>query len=236
MKILATIAARGGSKGVKNKNILPLAGKPLILYSIEQMLGWGGFEKFIVSTDSEQIADIAVKGGAEVPFMRPAELATDGCGKLDVLRHALITAQEYYKTTFDTLIDLEVPSPIRKVKDIENAIELFEKNKPDCVFSVVEAKKNPYFSMLEVDENGFAVLCKKPPKDIFSRQDAPVVYQINGSIYVYDSKFLLDKKNTLPYSGKAILHVMDDITTFDIDSEADLKFIEYLIKEGIIDQ
>jgi len=234
MKILAVIGARGNSKGVKDKNIRNLAGKPLILYSIEQMLEWGGFERFIVSTDSEQIAEIAVKAGAEVPFLRPAELATDSCGKLDVLRHALINAQEYYQTDFDTLIDIEVPSPLRKVKDIENAVELFEKNRPDCVFSVVKAKKNPYFSMLEVDKNGLAVLCKKPSKDIFSRQDAPKVYQINGSIYIYDSKFLLDKKNTLPYSGRAMLYVMDDITTFDIDSEVDFKFVEYLIKEGII--
>lgn len=233
MKILATIAARGGSKGLKNKNIKDLLGKPLIAYTIEQVNKWGRYDKFIVSTDSKEIANIAIRFGAMVPFMRPVELANDTSGKLDVLRHSLVKSERHYRTRFDVLLDLDATAPIRTIEDIENIVKLFEEANADCVFSVVKARRSPYFNMVEEKEDGTITICKKLTDEIVRRQDAPIVYEMNASMYVYRRDFLLDINNKLPYSGKSMVYKMGELSCVDIDSELDFKFIEFLIREGI---
>ncbi|MHC4242033.1 MAG: acylneuraminate cytidylyltransferase family protein [Planctomycetota bacterium] len=235
MKILAVVAARGGSKGLKDKNIKELAGKPLIVHTIEQVRQWGGYEKFIVSTDSEKIADIAVKAGVDIPFLRPAELATDTCGKLVVLRHALIEAEKHYQIKFDALIDLQVTSPIRTVQDIENAVRLFEDKRPDCVTSVVRSRINPYFGMIKVNEDGLVSLFMPESHSITRRQDAPKVYNENGAVYIYDREFLLDPTNVTNLSGTALAYEMDELSAVDIDTEIDFKFLDFLVKERYVD-
>lgn len=234
LKILATIAARGGSKGVKNKNIRPLLGKPLIAYSIKQLLRWGKFDRFIVSTDSPNIAAVARRYAAEVPFLRPARLATDTACKLDALRYTLVQAERYYNTRFDVLFDLDATAPIRTLRDMDNIVNLFKKKRPDCVFSVVKARRNPYFNMVEVQADGACKICKKLPASVVRRQDAPGVYEMNASMYVYGRKFLMDAKNKLPYSGRAFVYKMNELSSFDIDSEMDFKFIEFLAREGLV--
>lgn len=234
MKILATIAARGGSKGIRNKNIRQLAGKPLISYTIAQVIKWGKYEKFIVSTDSKEIANIALKYGAEAPFLRPPELATDTSGKMDALRHAFIKSEKHYGIKFDALLDLDATAPIRTIEDIENVVRLFREKKPDCIFSVVRARKNPYFNMVEMQQDGFVTLCKQLPQEVKRRQDAPSVYEMNASIYIYDRNFLLDEENTMPYLKKAMIYEMGELSAVDIDSEIDFRFVEFLIKERII--
>ena len=234
MKILATIAARGGSKGVPGKNIRNLAGRPLIVYTIEQILRWGKFEKFIISTDSKEIADIASEYGAEVPFMRPTALAGDTVGKLDALRHALMESEKHYGAKFDALLDLDATAPIRTVNDIDNIVKLFQEKDAECVFSVVKSHKNPYFNMIEKRTDGTAELCKQPSVNILSRQASPAVYDLNASIYVYDRKFLLDANNKTPISKRSFFYEMDQISGVDIDTEVDFKFVEFLIKEGIV--
>jgi CMP-N,N'-diacetyllegionaminic acid synthase len=234
MNILTVIAARKGSKGVRDKNIRILGDKPLIVHTIDQVLAWGGYEKFIVSTDSEDIAGIASKYGAEVPFMRPSELATDDCGKIDVLRHALLESEKVYNAEFDALLDLDVTSPLRTVEDISRIVEIFRLERPDCVFSVVEARKNPYFNMVELREDGTAVLSKQLSRETLRRQDSPEVYEMNASMYIYDRGFILDANNRMPYSKKALVYKMDEISRVDIDSELDFKYIEFLIKEGLV--
>ncbi|MDD5005753.1 MAG: acylneuraminate cytidylyltransferase family protein [Candidatus Omnitrophica bacterium] len=233
MKILGTIAARGGSKSVKNKNIRNLLGKPLIAYTIEQMIKWGKYEKFIVSTDSKKIIDIALFYGAEVPFVRPKRLAGDKTGKLEALRHALKESEKFYKIRFDALLDIDATSPIRTVNDIEGVVNLFIKNNVDCVFSVVKSRRNPYFNMIEKDKEGVK-LCKQRPKIILRRQDAPLVYDMNSSIYIYKREFLLEEKNRMPYSKKFLIYEMPSLSGVDIDSELDFKFIEFLVKEGVV--
>lgn len=231
MKILATIAARAGSKGAKGKNARNLLGKPLISYTIEQLLRWGKFDAFIVSTDSEDIADIARRHGVDVPFMRPAELSTDITGKQDVLRHALIAAEKHYSTRFDGLLDCDATAPIRTVHDIERIVEIFKDKQPNCIFSVIKARKNPYFNMVEIQNNGLAMPCKRLARDVKRRQDAPVVYQMNASLYIYRRDFLLDSENTMPYSKGAMVYEMEEESAFDIDSEFDFKLIEFLMRE-----
>ncbi|MBN1645404.1 acylneuraminate cytidylyltransferase family protein [Candidatus Woesearchaeota archaeon] len=234
-RILVTICARGGSKGIKNKNIKELAGKPLIAYTIETAKKWGKASRIICSTDSEQIAQAAKKYGAEVPFMRPTELATDTAGKLGVIRHAWKECKRIYNEKYDIVIDLDVTSPLRTVQDIENALAEFIHKQPDILFSVVEARKNPYFNMVELDERGYAHLSKQPNKPVLRRQDAPKVYDMNASMYFYSINFMQDESHTTTTGADRIsIYVMTDINSMDIDKELDFNFIEFMIKQGII--
>lgn len=230
--LLITICARGGSKGVKNKNIRKLLGKPLIYYTIKQAKEWGRGKHIVVSTDSVVVARIAKDLGAEVPFIRPADLATDTAGKVAVIRHALNSCEQIYGEKYQTVIDLDVTSPIRKVSDLENIYQLFMKKRPKTLFSVVPAHRNPYFNMVEEGEDGKMHLCKEG--NIARRQDAPKVYDMNASIYIYDRKYLLQEGNESAVSDNTIAYLMDDVSRTDIDSELDFKFIEFLVKEKII--
>lgn len=234
MRILINIAARGGSKGVSNKNIRPLMGKPLLCYTIEQALRWGRASRVIVSTDSRKIADVARGCGAEVPFMRPGELATDTAPKLPVLRHALRECERIYSETYDLVVDLDPTSPVRKLEDLNACLEKFLRDRPYNLFSVVHAHKNPYFNIVEEKPDGFVKLCKELPEGVYTRQSAPMVYALNASIYIYDREFLLDDRNTFVVSDRSSYYVMPDISGYDIDREIDFEFIEFLIAKGRI--
>jgi len=232
--LLVTVCARAGSKGVKGKNIRNLCGKPLIAYTIEQAKNWGKFTRLICSTDSKRIAGIARNYGAEVPFLRPKKLANDTAGKIDVLRHALLESERLYGIKFDALLDLDVTSPIRDARDIENIVNLFKSRKADCVFSVVKAHRNPYFNMVEERLNATVGICKRLRQAVVRRQDAPRVYDMNASMYVYKRAFLLGRKNKMPYSGRSLIYKMPEESRIDIDSELDFKLMEFLVKEGLV--
>lgn len=232
MKILVVIAARGGSKGVKYKNIRPLSGKPLIGYSIEQALRWGKARHVVVSTDSHKIRDIARRYGAEAPFIRPKKLAGDNTPKLPVIRHALIESERLFNERYDIVVDLDATAPIRQLKDLDNCLSLFIKKKPTTLFSVVKAHRNPYFNMVEKKSDGFIKLSKKLPHKVVRRQDAPEVYSMNASIYFYSRKFLIQHNHITPFSKRTAVYIMDDLSAFDIDREIDFRFIDFLIKQG----
>jgi len=227
MKILCTICARGGSKGVKGKNIRELMGKPLIAYTIETAQAWGNFEDIIVSTDSPEIKQTALAYGAKVPFLRPKELATDTAGKLDVMKHTVSFMEEQGKN-YDITIDLDVTSPLRTAEDIENAYKKLVEENLDIVFSVCEARKNPYFNMVELDEEEKPRLCKKLDGVVLSRQMAPRVYELNASIYVFKKDYLM-KTNTV-YAESAGIYIMPQERSVDIDNEIDFEFVEYMMK------
>lgn len=231
--ILITICARGGSKGVKGKNIRNLLGYPLIYYTIKQAQDWSKAKRVVVSTDSKDIAKLAKKFKAEVPFTRPPKLATDKAAKIPVIRHALITSEKFFKEKYDLIMDLDVTSPIRKVQDLENALKLFLKESPKTLFSVVPAHRNPYFNMVEESTLGRVKICKQNSR-FATRQEAPKVYDMNASIYIYKREYLLDKKNNSSISDDSVAYVMDENSKTDIDSELDFKFIEFLVKEGIV--
>ena len=231
MKIIGTICARGGSKGLPKKNIMPLAGKPLIAYTIEVALKWKKMDKLIVSTDNEEIANISKKYGADTPFMRPAELATDDAGKLPVLQHAVKFCEKEYNTRYDAIVDLDPTSPLRKISDLDNALNKFLNSDADVLYSVCRARKSPYFNMVELDENGYAHLSKPLKNRIVRRQDSPDVYDMNASIYIFKRDFLLTADSI--HSGKAVVYVMDDISAFDIDREIDFQFIEFLLEREV---
>jgi CMP-N-acetylneuraminic acid synthetase len=180
------------------------------------------------------IATAAQKYGAQIPFLRPANLATDTAGKRGVLRHALRFMEDQMKTKIPILIDLDATAPIRKVSDIQNALDVFLKRKAQCVFSVTPCRKNPYFNMVELNSQGWTVLCKQPPKPIIRRQDAPKVYDMNASIYVYDRDFLLDERINTVFSNRSASVAMDEWSAFDIDTELDFQFIEFLVKKKVV--
>ncbi len=230
--ILLTICARGGSKGVKNKNIREIAGKPLIAHTIKVAKDWGKADRIVCSTDSEEIAKAAREAGAEVPFMRPAELATDESSKMDVIRHAVYESEKKYGENYNTIVDLDVTSPVRTVEDLEGCLKIFQEKDLDSVFSVTNARKSPYFNVVELNDEGYAHLSKEPLSPIVRRQDSPEVYDMNASIYFYKKEFLMKPETESPISDKSAIYVMDDISSAEIDSELDLAFLEFLIEKG----
>ncbi len=229
MEILCTICARGGSKGVPNKNIRKLVDKPLIAWTIEQAIAWGKAKYVVVSTDSEEIAEIAIKYGAIVPFKRPEQLATDNAAKMPVIQHATAFMEKAEHTKFDYVIDLQPTSPLRLVEDIEMAFQsLLKKPEANNIYSACEASSSPYFNMVEQTNEGYVVLSKHTPEAIIRRQDAPSVYEMNGSIYVYKRDYLLKTESV--HSEKTLLYLMPKDRSVDIDSELDFRIVELLMK------
>jgi CMP-N,N'-diacetyllegionaminic acid synthase len=232
--ILIFIGARGGSKGVKGKNIRSLAGKPLIVHTIKQALKWGKAKRVVVSTDSPNIAKIAKQAGALVPFLRPAQLASDKAPKLLAVKHCLAECEKLLDDNYDIVVDLDATAPIRSIKDLDACLRLFLKYKPTTLFSVVSAHKNPYFNMVEEKKDGRIELCKKLPGRIVRRQDAPKVYAMNASIYFYQRDYLANTENPSPITNNSRVYVMDELSGVDIDREIDFKFVEFLVKEGLV--
>ncbi|MFX0025167.1 MAG: cytidylyltransferase domain-containing protein [Candidatus Hermodarchaeota archaeon] len=230
MKILGTICARGGSKGIKNKNIRMLLGKPLIAHSIETLKAWGKADRIVCSTDSQEIQKIARDYGAETPFVRPKELAADTAGKLDVLKHMLKFCEDEEDLKYDYIVDLDPTSPLRLVKDIENAIKILNEKRADLILSVYKAHKNPYFNMIELNNEGYAQICKKSESNLVSRQQAPQVYSVNASIYIYRRDYLANISNLL--EGKVGIYEMPDYS-IDIDRPIDFDFIEFIVRKGV---
>jgi CMP-N,N'-diacetyllegionaminic acid synthase len=231
-KVLCVIGARGGSKGVPRKNIRNLLGKPLITWSIEQAFASKYIDRVIVSTDCHEIAEIAVASGASVPFSRPFELSTSEVGKFSVFKHALSMCSQIYQEEFEVYLDLDCTSPLRSISDIDNSLELFEKAKAlgaDGVFSICEARKNPYFNLVETDADGFLDFSKKCSPPIIRRQDAPKVYEHVASIYALDPAYVLSSSNLL--DGKLIGYDIGQDKSLDIDSEFDFKLVEYLMSQ-----
>jgi len=217
---------RGGSKGVPDKNLRPLLGKPLMAYTIEQALQSKLFEHVVVSTDSEEIAKMSRSFGAEAWFLRPSEMATDDVSKLPAIRHAFLESERHYGVEFDVLVDLDVTSPLRLIKDITGAYEQFVSEDADILITASPSRKSPYFNMVE-NVNGLVQLVKPPDRSIVRRQDAPQVFDMNASIYIWKREALLGY-DTL-FTDKTSLFVMPEERSVDIDTEMDWNTVEYII-------
>ncbi|WP_432240584.1 cytidylyltransferase domain-containing protein [Herbaspirillum robiniae] len=190
-RVIAFIFARGGSKGLPGKNVRPLAGKPLIAHSIDIARRCQFVETVIVSTDDEEIAAVARSHGAEVPFMRPSELATDTAPEWLAWRHAI----EWVRTQrgdFDIFLSLPATSPFRTVEDVEACVRTLEEDAAtDVVVTVRAAERSPYFNMVVLNEDGKAELVIKPTSAVSRRQDAPVLYDITTVAYAARPQFIL---------------------------------------------
>ena len=226
--ILATICCRGGSKGVPGKNIKPLNGKPLIAYTIESAKQSRYINELIISTDDSAIADIARSYGANVPFMRPAHLASDTASKWPVFIHAVETYEQLTGNTVDYLVDLDVTVPLKTYQDIDGAIQMALQNPDtDVVITGYEPERNPYFNMMEIGEDGFASIVKKGNKPIVRRQDAPKVYSLTPAAYVIKKSALYAYEHWS--NAKCKIYEMPRERAVDIDTEIDFKIVEFLI-------
>ena len=226
MKILCTLCMRSGSKGVKNKNLKLINNKPLMYYTINQAKKSKLFENIVVSTDSKKILRKAKYYGAEGWFLRPKKLASDYSTKVPVIKHALFEAEKYYKKNFDIIFDLDVTSPLRKVLDIKNAYKHFINKKADILVTGCKSRKNPYFNMTEIINNKLQI-AKSFRRNIYRRQDAPVTYDLNASIYIWKRKSLVDFKSF--YKAKTVLYEMPGRRSWDIDTNFDFKVVKYLL-------
>lgn len=229
MKTLYLIPARGGSKGIPGKNIKPLAGKPLICYTIDAARGVAADEDICVSTDSLEIKDIVEKHGLTVPFLRPYELSTDEASTEDVIKHAL----DFYRQKgldYELVVLLQPTSPLRTGFHIREACKKFS-GELDMLVSVCEAKANPYYVLFEEEENGF--LFKSKDANFTRRQECPVVYELNGAIYIINLKSLKEKR--IKNFNKIKKYEMERASSIDIDDEFDWLVAEILIfkRKGI---
>lgn len=230
-KILGIIPARGGSKGLPGKNILPLLGKPLILWTIEQAFLSRYLDKIIVSTEDEEIAEIAKKNGAEVPFIRPKELATDNAKGIDVVIHA-IEWFEKNRDSFDLIMLLQPTSPLRTVEDIDSAIRLLFKKKAQGIVSICEAEHPPLWANV-VPADGCMKDFIRPEILNKNRQEIQVFYRINGAIYLAYCNYLKSQKSF--FGKETYAYVMHRERSIDIDTDIDFKFAEFLLQRIQLD-
>ena len=226
--ILGHIGARMGSKGVPGKNVRPVCGKPLIDWSLDQLLASPRVGAVVVSTDDPALYAHAVHRGALAIGLRPAHLATDTAGKWGVWQHAL-GAAEALAGPAEAFLDLDCTSPLRLPQDIDAALDLFEAERPDMVMSCCEARKNPYFNLVEPDASGALHVSKPMPGGVVARQQAPVVYEHAASTYVVDPAYL--RRASGLWEGRVIPYLMPPERCVDIDTAFDLQFVEWLMRQ-----
>lgn len=224
MKNLAIIPARSGSKGLKDKNIKLLKGKPLMAYTIEAAIESQIFEKIIVSTDSLAYAEIAIKYGAEVPFLRPQHLAVDEATTNDVIID-LLKKLKFDGEMFDYFMILQPTSPLRTSDDIKNAMMLLKEKDANAVVSLCQSEHSPFFTGvlsedLQIDGFISKELCSR-------RQDLPKYYRLNGAIYMVNVNYFLEYQDF--YKEKCYAYVMDKSKSIDIDDEFDFRIADLLI-------
>lgn len=222
--ILGLIPARGGSKGIPRKNIKLIAGKPLIAWTIEAALRSGMLSAVVVTTDDEEIAEVARRHGAQVPFMRPAELAQDGTPGVDPVLHALDMLPSH-----DTVLLLQPTSPLRTTADINDCIEQARRLKAPCMVSVSEAQQHPYWMYRLDAEQRLRTLLDVP--HVTRRQDLPPVYAANGALYYADAAWLRARRTFITTDTAA--YVMPAQRAVDLDTLLDWKLAELLLKEQI---
>lgn len=237
MNILFTLCGRAGSKGVKGKNARDFMDIPLCWYSmagialyIKQNTTANDCIDIVLNTDSEDLIRL-VESASELPITilrRDESLAGDRVPKVAVILDCLTRAEKTFNTNYDVVVDLDITSPLRKVEDIKNAIERkILRPEVDVVYSVAPSRRNPYFNMAK-EENGF--FCKAIPSNFTTRQEAPVFYDMNASIYAYSPKALKEKEQATFFNSNCDAVVMQDTGILDIDSEEDYELMQVIAK------
>ena len=231
--ILISVCARGGSKGIPGKNLKDLNGKPLIDYTltfIEKLKESLEFDLYF-SSDDQQIVNHLIKKGYNVPDIREKKLAKDHTPKIDVIRNALLNAENHFCKPYDYVIDLDVTSPLRHVKDIIDAFAQLKNDQNALnIFSVSRSRKNPYFNMIERKEDGYfkKVISKD---EITGRQQTPVVYELNASFYILTKAFLEGDYRKM-VTDKSLIYEMPHLC-FDIDEPIDFQLMEAVLKNNL---
>ena len=219
MNVLCLIPARGGSKGLPNKNIKSFLSKPLIEWTIEIALQCEFIDKVIVSTDSDEIAYISSKAGADIPFKRPSNLALDTSPAINVVMHAL-----KYLDKYDHVVVLQPTSPLRSLDDLNSAFNLYINNESDSLVSICKASKHPSWSYFLGPSN--ELIPFDSSKNYICRQDFVPTYFLNGAIYINSREFIFNQKAFI--NENTIGYIMPEERSIDIDSDLDFKIAEFL--------
>lgn len=223
---LCTICVRGGSKGVPGKNVRDLAGKPLLVHSIEQARASGLFHAIGISSDSEHILELARKNGIDYAIRRPDELASDQAAKLPVIRHCVESIERESGKTFDVMVDLDATSPLRLPADIAVAVEMLAEPGVDNVVTGMPGRRSPYFTIMERTPDGGVQLSKIIEPRPVRRQDAPPCFDMNASVYAWNRSGFWSNDGL--FGPRTRLYVMPESRSIDIDSELDWQFVEFL--------
>lgn len=236
MNILITICARGGSKGIPGKNIKILNGKPLIGYTIDiakRFQEKHGNVEIALSTDSDEIMQVAEQCGLSSDYKRPASLGGDTVGKIDAIKDIVLYTENAKGIKYDYVLDMDVTSPLRTMQDLEEALELMETDSNALsIFSVNEAGRSPYFNQVEQKENGYFNKVKDAGI-VLTRQSAPKVYDLNASFYIYRREFFdLDYKGAI--TDRSLIYLMKH-TCFDLDHPIDFEIISILLENNKLD-
>jgi len=236
MSVVALICAREGSKGLPGKNLRPLAGRPLVVRAIDQALSVSRVDRVIVSTDSDQIAAVSRSAGAEVPFQRPSELARDESPEWLVWRHALSYLKDIDGVYPEVLVVVPATAPLRSVKDLDRCLDEFETGAADVVITVTDARRSPYYNMVEAREDGTFGLVIAPDVWLARRQDAPIVFDMTTVAYVTSPEFVMDSDGIFAGRVRSV-HIPPE-RALDIDTFLDFKMAECLIgfSEGVTDK
>jgi CMP-N-acetylneuraminic acid synthetase len=229
LKAVAFVFARGGSKGLPGKNVRLLGGKPLIAWSIEHAFAVQRIDRVIVSTDCPEIADVARQYGAEVPFMRPKNLALDNSPEWLAWQHALNYLKETEGSLPKMMVSVPTTAPLRSVTDINNCMDEYEKGDVDVVITVTDAHRSPFFNMVKRNSDGTFGLVIPPSTTLTRRQDVPVIYDMATVAYVANPEFVMKHENT--FDGRvAAVHVPLE-RAIDIDTIADFKMAEFHLSQ-----
>jgi CMP-N,N'-diacetyllegionaminic acid synthase len=230
MNILFSLCGRAGSKGLKSKNLLKLDGKPLVDYAISLI---NLYEKknpkdniyIFINTDSQELVETALLKRKDIIVVeRKDELANDTVGKIEAIKDGFLQVEKKVDKNFDFVIDLDLTSPFRTVDDLEGIIKKYtEDDEKDLIISVVESRRNPFFNMLKESDG---VISLVNSSEYTSRQQAPNVYDINGSIYLYTPEFL--RNNSYLFDGKCGIYIMNDYRVLDIDDSEDYQWMEMI--------
>lgn len=222
LKVFALIPARGGSKGIPRKNVKAIAGKPLIVWTIEAALRSPLLDAVVVSTDDPEIADVARRAGAQVPFMRPAELAQDQTPGIEPVLHALDQLPEY-----DSVLLLQPTSPLRSTEDIDGCLGLAGHTNTPSIVSVCEADTHPYWTYRLTEGQALRRFVDSEP--VARRQDLPQAFALNGAMYFAEANWL--RRTKIFINSETLAYVMDRERSVDLDTPLDWKFAELLLKE-----
>lgn len=227
-RILSIIPARGGSKGIRKKNIKELNGKPLIVWTINTAISSMHVDRVIVSTDDKETADISKRFYAEVPFIRPSALATDGASTISVIEHTLKWLLENQSYKSEAVLLLQPTSPLRTVDDIDSAVRLFRQNHTRAVVSVSESETHPWLCNTLPEDNNMSEFLR-PEVINKRRQDFPPYYQVNGAIYLAEIDYLFMQKGFM--GPQTYAYVMPKDRSIDIDTPSDFEYAEFLLSK-----
>ena len=227
--VLGLIAAREGSKGIPDKNLLKIMGKELVRLAAEVGQQVGEIDKLICSTDGERIAQVARDSGVEVPFMRPKNLAEDRTPMLPVMEHAINEVERIHRCRVKSVVILDPTAPMRTAHDVRSAIHFYDSNDVDLVVSVHKGHHNPYFNMLE-QVDGYFELPKGGDKNYGSRQQVPTVYQINTVVWIYSREAVMEERVRIP--KKTLIYEFPEDRSVDIDTSDDLRKLNFFLNEA----